>query len=77
MGRRRRRPHWDKADGGLGVDGETSEIIEERLGHRGQVCTSCQARNPKEAEKCRKCGHTDLRRKAADYRAAGTEGANI
>lgn len=45
---------------------DPSEAVEERLfGHL--ICESCNARNPKEADKCRKCGHNKLRKKKDQY----------
>ncbi|WP_435359715.1 50S ribosomal protein L40e [Haloarchaeobius sp. DFWS5] len=34
------------------------------------ICMKCNARNPKRAEKCRKCGYQKLRPKAKEKRAA-------
>ncbi len=35
-----------------------------------QICMRCNARNPKRAEKCRKCGYANLRPKAKEPRSA-------
>ncbi|WP_280535260.1 50S ribosomal protein L40e [Halopenitus sp. POP-27] len=34
------------------------------------VCMRCNARNPKDADECRKCGYKNLRPKATERRAA-------
>jgi large subunit ribosomal protein L40e len=34
------------------------------------ICMRCNARNPKRAESCRKCGYKKLRPKAKERRAA-------
>ncbi|WP_435347861.1 50S ribosomal protein L40e [Haloarchaeobius sp. HRN-SO-5] len=34
------------------------------------ICMRCNARNPKRADKCRKCGYSKLRPKAKEKRAA-------
>jgi len=34
-----------------------------------QICMRCNARNPPGAERCRKCGYKNLRRKAKERRA--------
>ncbi|WP_247729999.1 50S ribosomal protein L40e [Halovivax limisalsi] len=34
------------------------------------ICMKCNARNPKRAEHCRKCGYGNLRPKAKESRAA-------
>ncbi|MFC4406901.1 MULTISPECIES: 50S ribosomal protein L40e [Haloarchaeobius] len=34
------------------------------------ICMRCNARNPKRADKCRKCGYKKLRPKAKEARAA-------
>lgn len=41
----------------------TEYTIADRLGHTGLVCQKCNARNPKDAEYCRKCGNDGLREK--------------
>lgn len=71
MGRHRRKV---TEEFGAGVDEETQQTIEDRLGNTAMICQSCNARNPTDADKCRKCGHTNLRRKASDFRGKGTEG---
>ncbi|GAA0648057.1 50S ribosomal protein L40e [Salarchaeum japonicum] len=43
--------------------------IEDRLLGK-QVCMRCNARNPQEAAKCRKCGYGKLRPKARERRSA-------
>ena len=44
------------------------ELIEKRIGLRKQVCQDCNARLPQSAEKCRKCGSKQLRRKNTDFK---------
>ncbi len=34
-----------------------------------QICMRCNARNPREADNCRKCGYTNLRQKAKESRS--------
>lgn len=34
------------------------------------ICMRCNARNPERADKCRKCGHGNLRPKAKESRSA-------
>ncbi len=34
------------------------------------ICMRCNARNPKRADRCRKCGYENLRPKAKEPRAA-------
>jgi large subunit ribosomal protein L40e len=34
-----------------------------------QICMRCNARNPPRADRCRKCGYKNLRRKAKERRA--------
>ncbi|WP_254839967.1 50S ribosomal protein L40e [Natronomonas marina] len=34
------------------------------------ICMRCNARNPKRADSCRKCGYKNLRPKAKERRAA-------
>lgn len=46
-----------------------SSDIEARLLDK-QVCMRCNARNPNGAISCRKCGHSKLRKKAKESRAA-------
>jgi ribosomal protein L40E len=43
------------------------EVLD-RLGFGGQICMSCNARAPAEADACRKCGSSDLRPKKHDFR---------
>ena len=45
------------------------EEASERLLQK-QICMRCNARNPKGAEKCRKCGYKKLRPKATEPRSA-------
>ncbi len=33
------------------------------------ICMRCNARNPPRADRCRKCGYSNLRRKAKERRA--------
>ncbi|MFB6236916.1 MAG: 50S ribosomal protein L40e [Halopenitus sp.] len=47
-------------------------VVEERLGLTKSICQSCDARNPLDANKCRKCGHTNLRSKADDFQGKGS-----
>jgi large subunit ribosomal protein L40e len=35
-----------------------------------QICMRCNARNPKRASQCRKCGYNKLRPKSKERRAA-------
>jgi len=34
-----------------------------------QICMRCNARNPMRADRCRKCGYKNLRRKAKERRS--------
>jgi large subunit ribosomal protein L40e len=43
--------------------------IEERLLEK-TVCMRCNARNPRDAQRCRKCGYKRLRPKASESRSA-------
>jgi len=45
-----------------------SESIEARLLEK-QICMRCNARNPKRATECRKCGYKNLRPKAKETRS--------
>ena len=45
-----------------------TETIEDRLLGK-QICMRCKARNPKDAESCRKCGYKNLRPKAKETRS--------
>lgn len=69
MGRHRKFP----VDGGKVVKesamGSRSpkESVMERLGLRNSICQSCNANNPQDAHKCRKCGATELRPKRTRY----------
>lgn len=67
MGRHRNLP--DK-DGNIRREKYVKEAdrngaVLDRLGCFDQVCTDCNATNPEDADKCRKCGCTNLRRKAS------------
>lgn len=75
MGRHRRKVTRDGDQDN--DDPEFQEKIEERLGHRDKVCLNCDIKNDSGAEKCRKCGHTRLRRKASEFRGKGTDGSNL
>ncbi|MEF8851415.1 MAG: 50S ribosomal protein L40e [Haloarculaceae archaeon] len=35
-----------------------------------QICMRCNARNPVDADSCRKCGYSNLRRKSKERRNA-------
>lgn len=63
MGRHRR--HIKDSFGG---SAELERIVEKRLGHDDLICARCNAHNHQNADKCRKCGHTQLRKKAKDFR---------
>lgn len=56
---------------------EVLDEVESALGHDRLVCQRCNIKNPKGADKCRKCGYGELRRKAADYRGDGTDGSGV
>jgi len=45
------------------------EAAEERTLEK-MICMRCNARNPKGAERCRKCGYSKLRPKAKESRSA-------
>jgi len=45
------------------------EKAEDRLLDKA-ICMRCNARNPTDADKCRKCGHGNLRPKARESRSA-------
>ncbi|WP_332897713.1 MULTISPECIES: 50S ribosomal protein L40e [unclassified Haladaptatus] len=45
------------------------EAAEKRILEK-MICMRCNARNPKRAEKCRKCGYARLRPKSKERRAA-------
>lgn len=45
-----------------------TETIEDRLLEK-QICMRCNARNPKDADECRKCGYKRLRPKAKENRS--------
>jgi large subunit ribosomal protein L40e len=45
-----------------------SQTIEDRLLEK-QICMRCNARNPKRASECRKCGYKRLRPKAKESRS--------
>lgn len=44
-----------------------NEAVVERMGLNDQVCMRCNCRTPPNADKCRKCGHTQLRPRKSDY----------
>ncbi|MFC6903598.1 50S ribosomal protein L40e [Halalkalicoccus tibetensis] len=44
------------------------ETAERRMLER-QICMKCNARNSREAERCRKCGYGNLRPKAKERRS--------
>lgn len=44
------------------------EKVEERLGLNDLVCTACEVKNPSDADKCRKCGCTQLRERSKQFR---------
>jgi large subunit ribosomal protein L40e len=46
-----------------------SQSIEDRLLNK-QICMRCNARNPQDADSCRKCGYKRLRPKAVERRSA-------
>ena len=45
-----------------------TDTIEDRLLGK-QICMRCNARNPKDADSCRKCGYKKLRPKAKESRS--------
>ncbi|PSQ65107.1 MAG: 50S ribosomal protein L40e [Halobacteriales archaeon SW_9_67_24] len=45
------------------------EQAEKRLLQK-QICMRCNARNASRADSCRKCGYSNLRRKARERRSA-------
>lgn len=50
------------------ADKKTAEPkVLKRLGFGKTVCMDCNARNPEDADACRKCGSSDLREKKHDY----------
>lgn len=68
MGRHRKQT---TSDGKVVNEENTSkdpvEAVEDRLGLNGQICISCNARAPADAQKCRKCGSTQLRSKNTHF----------
>ena len=44
------------------------DTAEKRLLEK-KICMRCNARNPMRAERCRKCGYGNLRRKAKERRS--------
>lgn len=50
--------------GGKKMSKQAKEKITELRFEGVQICMKCNARNPKNANKCRKCGYKRLRRKA-------------
>lgn len=69
MGRHNKRPTTDGdiIDETHISEGKLAEKAVERIGLNKQVCMSCNARNAPKANKCRKCGHKNLRQKKSDY----------
>lgn len=71
MGRHRKRPTRDGVDkvenDEVVAEDEIVHQVERRLGLTKQVCVGCDARNAERADRCRKCGSTDLRRKAREF----------
>ena len=49
------------------ADHEVNHAVLERLGHYDVVCQQCNHSQPHD-RRCRKCGGTSFRPKAADYR---------
>jgi large subunit ribosomal protein L40e len=47
----------------------SSDVAERRTLDK-QICMRCNARNPKRADSCRKCGYKHLRPKSKERRAA-------
>jgi len=43
------------------------ERVLDRLGLNSSICMSCNARNPSNADKCRKCGTSNLRPKRRQF----------
>lgn len=76
MGRHLKYPTTDGdvvPESGVGQSGgkkQPNEKVLERLGFGKMVCTSCNARNPTDADACRKCGSSQLREKKHAYRDA-------
>ena len=69
IGRERPRTVSFISEGGF-VSGMASfEEAEERILEK-MICMRCNARNPKRADSCRKCGYKKLRPKAKERRAA-------
>lgn len=77
MGRQRRFVGGFKMVSGTAQPADVQEIVETRLGHDKKVCQKCKVKNPQNAHACRKCGHTNFRRKASEFRGDGTSGSNI
>lgn len=69
MGRHNKRPATDHdvRDKDHIKDGRMSKAAARRIGLYKYICQKCNARNPEGANKCRKCGNTDLRPKKRDY----------
>lgn len=76
MGRRRKYPTTDgnvvseSAINGEHSTAKPSEAALARIGLNKQVCMSCNATAPENADACRKCGSSQLRDKSAQYRDA-------
>lgn len=59
--------------GGYTPSGDPKPVndqIKDRIGLNSMVCYKCNARNPHDADSCRKCGHENLRPKASEFRDA-------
>lgn len=75
MGRHLRFPTKDgnvvaeSATKGVGSK-SVSEAALKRLGFGKMICQDCNALNPADADKCRKCGNTQLREKTHEYEDA-------
>jgi large subunit ribosomal protein L40e len=69
MGRHRKRALRNgNVAGGESVDkGDAHPAVDRRLGLNKQVCMSCNARVPRDADSCRKCGSSQLRGKKAEF----------
>lgn len=70
MGRHRKHP---LSNGKVAKKPSTGAVqvrddVEKRIGLTRQICMKCNARNSERAERCRKCGHNQLRKKSAEYR---------
>lgn len=70
MGRHRNRVNGRGYD--AQADQPTMETVEERLGLKDVVCTSCQQACDNAREPCPSCGGTQFRPKAREYRGKGS-----